>query len=789
MKVEKLEVFDYTSSVEELVEFLKSKPVFNQKEFHFAKNEECDKSKKNDELSILGRLYISDVKDCFGRQCVDLVQEGGGVHGIALAGFTYVLEKMGITFTKMAGTSAGAINTMLLSCTLTDFELEAIKRHIASLYKEQQKLEQEQKKEDIRKEIKEDKTESSNDSQKEEAETEKKEPPYNHSFTPLTNYQINKIKPGYYSTRSEKLLEMLAQKDISSIIDGHPSWRQFLLNLFKGKVDFHPIKQLKKAYRRILMICLLFLALFIISSLYLVLDGDKSTAETVFKVIAIGAAIGFLIFFGWLLAGAFKARKFWFLSEHLGINPGKEFENWMDVLLKDNGVFTIHSLREKLDIETKVLGLKYSCSEEKPAKQNPDDDQSCMEKYKVEALDPVNPEELNEGEQFEKEIDKLKRLIDQIEKMDPCTLEDAQQNKQCQWKQKLVDRVWDRLLRLAADLPVGCVKADLIAKKRVEKLKDIFERIMPHQDTACRYSPDENYHYQTGPYNRELTVVATDITNEIKVEFPAMHKMYWGDNLQVSPACYVRASMAIPFFFTPFEIPLMPGQVQAREDEWRKFMKVIKRRNALDKTKKFSTLFVDGGALSNFPVNIYATPEMPMPRKPTIGIKLEFEDESLSNTISTEVGEAASIISTMRYFYDRDFLSKNDMYRRTVRSIDTGEIHWLNFDLTEKDKLELFFRGAISASLFLIHTHPEIEKNKGYWINKIKSYGQHIRCEKKISDEEEINIYKDDNADNFRHEDLENKEIHFNWEEYKKERILSLSRTKYQRDQLKKFPD
>lgn len=42
----------------------------------------------------------------------DLVQEGGGMLGIALAGYTYILEKAGIRFASLAGTSAGAINAM-----------------------------------------------------------------------------------------------------------------------------------------------------------------------------------------------------------------------------------------------------------------------------------------------------------------------------------------------------------------------------------------------------------------------------------------------------------------------------------------------------------------------------------------------------------------------------------------------------------------------------------------------------------------------------------------------------
>ncbi|WP_423149336.1 patatin-like phospholipase family protein [Rubrolithibacter danxiaensis] len=61
------------------------------------------------------KLKVSDVLDQYGNQYVDLVQKGGGVLGVALAGYTYVLEEAGIRFLRLAGTSAGAINTALLA--------------------------------------------------------------------------------------------------------------------------------------------------------------------------------------------------------------------------------------------------------------------------------------------------------------------------------------------------------------------------------------------------------------------------------------------------------------------------------------------------------------------------------------------------------------------------------------------------------------------------------------------------------------------------------------------------
>ncbi len=88
-------------------------------------------------LAILKRLrqdgidqkVFSDVVDCapaepgapvgaadtIRYQYVDLVQEGGGVLGVGLLGYLYVLEQMGIRFLQLAGTSAGSITTLLLA--------------------------------------------------------------------------------------------------------------------------------------------------------------------------------------------------------------------------------------------------------------------------------------------------------------------------------------------------------------------------------------------------------------------------------------------------------------------------------------------------------------------------------------------------------------------------------------------------------------------------------------------------------------------------------------------------
>jgi hypothetical protein len=54
---------------------------------------------------------FSDVVDDQGNQYVDLVMEGGGVPGVALVGYTYVLEERGIRFLRVRGITPAAITS------------------------------------------------------------------------------------------------------------------------------------------------------------------------------------------------------------------------------------------------------------------------------------------------------------------------------------------------------------------------------------------------------------------------------------------------------------------------------------------------------------------------------------------------------------------------------------------------------------------------------------------------------------------------------------------------------
>lgn len=66
------------------------------------------------EIKAGGKVF-SDIVDSKGNQYVDFVQQGGGVLGIGLIGYTYILEQAGIRFYSLAGSSAGALNALLMA--------------------------------------------------------------------------------------------------------------------------------------------------------------------------------------------------------------------------------------------------------------------------------------------------------------------------------------------------------------------------------------------------------------------------------------------------------------------------------------------------------------------------------------------------------------------------------------------------------------------------------------------------------------------------------------------------
>lgn len=197
-----------------------------------------------------------------------------------------------------------------------------------------------------------------------------------------------------------------------------------------------------------------------------------------------------------------------------------------------------------------------------------------------------------------------------------------------------------------------------------------------------------------------ITIIASDITNQTKVEFPLMAKDYWQQPDTVSPADFVRASMSIPVFFEPFTVEVK------EEVKRRSFLQQIKIDLHRARLKSYTVCFVDGGILSNFPINVFHNPKIKIARMPTFGVKLEDEDHILPGESKTPPNKLlsflGSIFSTVRFYYDRDFLKRNEIYEKCIAHVDVAGFNWLNFGIDYNTKLKLFQRGAEAAKTFFL---------------------------------------------------------------------------------------
>ncbi|HSP88051.1 MAG TPA: hypothetical protein VLN45_07945, partial [Ignavibacteriaceae bacterium] len=111
------------------------------------------------------------------------------------------------------------------------------------------------------------------------------------------------------------------------------------------------------------------------------------------------------------------------------------------------------------------------------------------------------------------------------------------------------------------------------------------------------------------------------------------------------------------------------------------------------------SVFVDGGVLSNFPIDVFHNYKI-VPRLPTFGVKLG-DDRNEISLINNIPKFLMAIFNSARHVLDYQFLLTNPDYEKLIMKIDIGEHNWLNFSITNEDKLDLFIRGAKAAAEFL----------------------------------------------------------------------------------------
>lgn len=176
----------------------------------------------------------------------------------------------------------------------------------------------------------------------------------------------------------------------------------------------------------------------------------------------------------------------------------------------------------------------------------------------------------------------------------------------------------------------------------------------------------------------KLVVMTSDLSRGELVRLPwDYHKYGLNPDTQLV-ADAVRASASVPFFFTP-----------------------VKLDN--NKTHHRSYL-VDGGLLSNFPIDTFDRTDGKTPRWPTFGIKLSARPKAnqIPHKIHNTFDLLKAMLSTMQNAHDQMHLDEACVVKRTI-FVDTTAMRLdpLTFNLSTRQANELFSKGQQAADAFL----------------------------------------------------------------------------------------
>lgn len=180
-----------------------------------------------------------------------------------------------------------------------------------------------------------------------------------------------------------------------------------------------------------------------------------------------------------------------------------------------------------------------------------------------------------------------------------------------------------------------------------------------------------------------LVVTVADVTLGQLIRLPWDYERIYGlDPDEQSVADAVRASTAIPFFFQPATLTSAEGRT--------------------------STL-VDGGLLSNFPIDSLDRTDGAQPRWPTFGVtllpNLPADNAQVIPALRPLhlLGSPTlleQVVTTILVGRDQAYLNQPRVSVRTIR-IDTSEVGVLDFDLPERDKRLLYDKGQRAGEGFL----------------------------------------------------------------------------------------
>ena len=179
-----------------------------------------------------------------------------------------------------------------------------------------------------------------------------------------------------------------------------------------------------------------------------------------------------------------------------------------------------------------------------------------------------------------------------------------------------------------------------------------------------------------------LVVMAADLTTGELVRLPWDYHRYGLDPDAQSVADAVRASMSIPYFFEPKKLKDSEGKEH---------------------------LLVDGGVLSNYPLEVFDRTDSARPRWPTFGVTLLPPLPAGSTQIFPQLrglrhvgalGFLESLVTTLVVGRDQGYLNQPWVSARSMQ-VDNLGINPVDFGITKDQAARLFQSGRDRAEAFL----------------------------------------------------------------------------------------
>ena len=256
----------------------------------------------------------------------------------------------------------------------------------------------------------------------------------------------------------------------------------------------------------------------------------------------------------------------------------------------------------------------------------------------------------------------------------------------------------DRIPGLGPALSLGFEKGIYEGRFFEEWMRGLLQR-KNKRTFADLINPEHANDAKTSSYRYRLRVITSDISLRRMLILPqdiVNYEEFGSDPDQVDISHAVRMSMSIPFFFEPIQLTCRADRFPRTEQEEQQ--EASTGRKILFTPEQRTSYIVDGGILSNFPVDLFDAPPDRLPRWPTFGFKLVAPSDDRPNRIQGPISLLGALFTTMMEAHDqRHMVEETEV--RTIR-IRTESVKTTDFNLSPQASDGLFDRGRQGACDF-----------------------------------------------------------------------------------------